>query len=138
MLGFLPGKKKYDAATNALLVEHALGSIEFIPENPFAQQLKAAIVQVQRYALHRNVPEQKVYSDFNSYTRFQQLNIIAMAFNEVGIEPVLHGEYWQPVKNPFLPNLDSPSHIRAVAERLARKHGTRIEIGTEPMNIETW
>lgn len=42
----LPSPRKLGAATNALLAEHLLQHVEFVPENPFARELKQAVINV--------------------------------------------------------------------------------------------
>ncbi len=98
----LPSPKKLNAATNALLAEHYLSLIELVGENPFVEELKHGIVSAWHNSGFKNLSEDTVYEQFNQCTRFQQLNIIAMAFNENNINPSLNGEIWREVKNPAL------------------------------------
>ena len=133
-----PHKAKHAAATNALLAEHVLGYIEIVPENPFVGELKNAVVQVWRYSGFPNMTVDQVCDRFNSMTRFQQLNFLAMAFNELGHHPMLENESWRPVKNPLLGGLDDPANIEAASIELLSKHGVEVRIPNEVLDIRTW
>jgi hypothetical protein len=134
----LPSPKKLNAATNALLAEHSISLIELVGENPFVKELKSGVVSAWRHSGFPNMNEEYIYERFNSFTRFQQLNILAMAFNELNQAPMLQGEFWQNVKNPLLPNLEDKQHINSVAARLKSKHGVDIHIPEEKLNIYDW
>jgi len=134
----LPSPKILNAVTNALLAEHSLSLIELVGENPYVNELKSGIVSAWRHSGFPNMKEEDIYEQFNHCTRFQQLNILAMAFNELNQDPMLPGEFWQSVKNPFLPELNDEHHLKSVAARLKSKHGVDIQIPEERLNIYDW
>ena len=134
----LPSPKVLNAATNALLAEHSISLIELVGENPYVKDLKSGIVNAWRHSGFPNMKEEDIYEQFNHCTRFQQLNILAMAFNELNHDPMLPGEFWQFVKNPFLPDLDDEHHLKSVAARLKSKHGVDIQIPEQRLNIYDW
>jgi hypothetical protein len=133
---FLPSPKQFGPATNALLVEHALGLIELVPQNPFATRLKDAVVAVWRAAGFPRSTEEVVRDAFNRADRLVQLNILAMAFNELGHQPMLPNEFWHPVGNPFV-SVD-PRHIEAVARRLNATHGINVSVRSKPLVMTAW
>lgn len=132
-----PRPKKFNAATNALLAEHLLGLVELVPGNPFSKEIADTIV---RLLLSSNLwtSRDDVVAFFNSEPRFTQLNVIAMALNELGHMPLLSKEIWQPVKNPLLPDLADQRHIDAVAQRLNAKHSVSIAIPPRRFQIVDW
>lgn len=134
----LPSPKILGAVTNALLAEHYLSLVELIGENPYVNELKSGIVAAWRHSGFPNMEEEDIYAKFNRCTRFEQLNILAMAFNELNDEPMLADEFWHSVKNPFLPRLDDEQYLKAVADRLKAKHGVDIHIPQERLNISDW
>lgn len=134
----LPSPKVLNASTNALLAEHSISLIELVGENPYVKDLKSGIISAWRHSGFPNMKEEDIYEQFNHCTRFQQLNILAMAFNELNQDPMLPGEFWQTVKNPFLPGLDEKQHLQSVAARLKSKHGVDIRIPDERLNIYDW
>lgn len=130
--------KKIAAAYNAVLAEHKLGLIELIPLNPFSMELVDALVAAWRHSGFPKDERDYVLSRFNRCSRFQQLNLLAMAFNELGINPDLPGEFWRNVKNPFQAKLESQRHIDAVISTIKFQHGVCVTIPNEPMNIHSW
>ncbi len=134
----LPSPKILGAVTNALLAEHYLSLVELVGENPYVNELKSGIVKAWRHSGFPNMEEEDIYTKFNRCTRFEQLNILAMAFNELDDEPMLAGEFWHSVKNPFLPRLDDEQHLKAVRDRLKANHGVDIHIPQERLNISDW
>lgn len=130
------GVPKFSAATNAILAEHTLGLVELVPENPFAKRLKDQVIDVWRRMGFPNMTEDQVAQSFNGLTRIGQLNILAIAFAELGDRPYLPGESWQYVRRPLL--MEDEAHVRAVAARMKSKHGVDIHIPTERFQIVDW
>ena len=133
-----PSPKVLNAATNALLAEHYISLVELVGENPYVNELKSGVVKAWRHSGFPNMKEEDIYEQFNHSTRFQQLNILAMACNELNQDPMLPGEFWQSVKNPFLPELDDKHHLKSVAARLKSKHGVDIQIPEVRLNLYEW
>lgn len=134
----IPSPKKLDAATNALLAEHLLQYVELVPENSFAKELRDKIVDVWRLSGFPSIKDSAVAESFNNESRFAQLNIIAQAFNELGIYPMLPNEFWHPVSNPFIPGLDDDDHIQAVMKRLQSNHGVNLQIPSGRFQMKEW
>jgi hypothetical protein len=116
-----PKKLHAPFVMNALLAEHSLSLIELVKENPFALSLRDAIVSVYRHSQPREMTFDEIARSFNEEGRLVQLNIIAMAFNELVRSPTLHNAEWLPVANPFVVDADDKL-IRSVAEQLSKKH----------------
>ena len=134
----LPSPKKLAAATNALLAEHILQHVELTPDNPFAKELRDKIVDVWRVSGFPNIEESMVVDSFNRRSRFVQLNIIAMAFNELGHDPMLPNEIWHSVSNPFVPGLDNDAHVQAVVKRIQSNHGIYLQIPSRRFQLKEW
>jgi len=134
----LPNKKKLAAATNALLAEYDIGLIELIPANPFAQELKNAIATVWQVSGFPSTSREEALRDFDSRSRFIQLNIIAMALETMGHQPMLPGEAWQYVRNPFVGGLEDPRYVDLAAGMIKKDHGVDIQISNESLNTSLW
>lgn len=132
----LPSPKNLGAATNALLAEHYLQSIELVPENPFTTELGNGIVNVFRLSGFPNIDDSAVFEKFNNSNRFVQLLLIAMALNEFGNQPKLQNEFWHPVKNPFATNLENSSHVDAVKGRLLSTHDADVHISENKLHLD--
>jgi len=123
----------HSAMTNALFAEHALSLIELVPENPFSTELGRQIVRTLQRGIPGQSSDREVITMFNCESRFVQLNIIAMAMNDLHQYPPLIGEHWQYVKNPFVFKFRpiKPDFFAGVSKRLFRKHGVSITISED-------
>lgn len=134
----LPSPKSLNAATNALLAEHLLRRVELVQENQFAKELGEQIINVWRLSGFPNITDSAAIDSFNEESRFVQLNIIAMALNELGHSPHIANEYWQAVSNPLLANLGDDAHISAVSRRLKSNYGEDITIPERQFKLVSW
>lgn len=133
LLGKLLGTDKFSAATNALLAEHLISTLSTHQKS----ELRAYIPVVFSHA-GLSMSEDQALNKFNRDSRFEQLNILAMALNEMGFEPNISGEFWQEVRNPYMPGLDNPSHVEAVRTRLKKSRGVDVSIGAGSLDILSW
>jgi len=127
-----------DSVWNALLAEHVLGHIELVPDNPVAKKLADALAEVWRNSGFPNITTKAVRDSFNGHTRFEQLNLVAMAMDRIGIKPMLDGEHWRSVSNPFMPLSDNEDLIPYVAGQVRSKHGVSVRLGDTPLSIHEW
>lgn len=111
-----------NAGRNAILVEHFLDQVELVEENPFSKELGDKIVEVFRVSGFPNLREDVAYKDFNSEPRHVQLNIIMMALNELHKDPMLPGEHWSSVGNPFLLGPNITEEMSSVSKAIEKKH----------------
>jgi len=132
-----PIKGNIGSIHNALLAEHSLSLIELTPENPAANRLKKAVVKTYRVSGFPNHSEEAVAESFNALSRFEQLNILAMALNEMGWQPTLRQEQWMPVKTPFVEEIDDRS-VKSVAKELSDKHKAAISLSRGRFAIKDW
>ena len=68
-----------------------------------ALELRDKIVDLWRLSGFPSMEDSDVVAIFNIDSRFEQLNIFAMARNELGHRPMLQNESWRSVRNPFMP-----------------------------------
>lgn len=83
-----------------------------------------------------NMAEAAVVDKFNRHSRFEQLNVLAMALNELGHNPILQGELWHEVRNPFLSVYER--HIASIYKRIASRHGIVISLPAKPFRMTDW
>ncbi len=137
LLQRLPGQEKFAAATNAILAEHLLFTVELVPQNPFAKFLMDQIISVCQASGVGNTGAVAI-DFFNARSRFEQLNLIAMALAELDQVPMLGREVWVPVRNPFTAALNNEGHVRAVKARLKSAYGVDVEFRRGKFRIERW
>lgn len=120
------------AATNALLAEHAVRPLAPAAKNVLSTRLREHVVAVYKNAGFSNQTEASIADSFNAASRLEQLNILAMALDRLGISPKLSGEHWLPVQNPFtaLPPDATGAHplVTQTMDRLVAKHNIGLEI----------
>ena len=75
--------RQADAAHNALFVEDHLRFIELVPENPYVDTLRNAIVAGFRKGGAADIDSQGGLLEFHHAPRFTQLLLLAIAFNEL-------------------------------------------------------
>lgn len=127
----------YLAALNAVLVEHDLGLIEIVPENPTAAELKDGVIAALRAGQRGRFDEEFWVNKFNHADRLVQLNVVALAFNELGEKPMLQGEDWQPVRNPFVLR-DIAGKISKATRAIERRHGRVVQIRASKLALQDW
>jgi hypothetical protein len=129
--------KAYLAAINALLAEHSLEWTELVPENPFALQLGNAVVSALRIGCGTRFDQDHWINLFNHEKRPVQLNVVAMALNQLGHSPMLPGESWRVVANPFvIPNIEGK--LESAARDILRQHGELIWLHDSRLRLENW
>ena len=125
------GTKGFSAATNALLAEHMLSEMD----EDAKREIRDQIAYIFRAGGFPNITDELIERRFNSASRFVQLNFIALALNDLGIEPSFKGEFWHEVRNPFQPNICDEREIEAVQARLSNQHKIHFQISNEPLNL---
>lgn len=125
------GTKGFSFATNALLAEHILPSLTPAQKD----QVRTQITHILHAGGPGSMSPDFVYRMFNSQARAVQLNVVALALNDLGIDPPFKGEFWHPVRNPFMPGLYNEGDFEAVQARLAHQHGQHFQVGREPLHI---
>ena len=130
-------KRDLDRVHNALLAEHSMSLTELDPENSFAATLKGAVIKTYRVSGIQNYSPDTAADSFNELSRFEQLNILAMALNEMGHSPVLRGAHWMPVKNPFGDRIDD-ALIESISKQLTEKHRAPVQLATGQFAVTEW
>lgn len=134
-MGFLSslfkGNKGFAAATNALLAENMLPSLSKADKD----NVRLQIAHIFRTGGFPNISDDFIYTQFNSQPRAAQLNLVAMALNELGIEPPFKGESWHEVRNPFLPSAYDASDLAAVQARMSNQHGVHFQLGGDSLHF---
>lgn len=127
----------YAAAFNALLAEHDLGYVELVRENPFAGELKDGIMSALRSGDRTPYDAQYWEKIFNSSSRILQLNFIVYGFNELHMKPMLPGEDWMPIRNPFAIN-NIEGKIEKASRLLARRHRKMFQLRRSKFSLQGW
>ena len=128
----------YKAALDALLVEHNLSYVELVPQNPYAEKLRNGILSALRAGDHSpRFDEDYWINSFNHADRVVQLNIVVLAFDQLGARPLLQGEEWSIVGNPWvLENIETK--LNKARRDLERRHGQAIQIRSSKLLLEDW
>ena len=124
---FGSGPKRFSVANNALLAEHILPHLT----SDMILQLKEQIFYIFRAGGFPNITDEFVVEKFDSSERVVQLNCIAIALNDLGVQPNLENEFWLEVRNPFRADETSYSEFKSVRRRLNLMHKIDIEIKQE-------
>lgn len=134
-MGFLSslfrGNKGFATATNALLAEHMLPTLTEQQKD----QVRGQIGYIFRAGGFPNITEDFIYTQFHSQPRVVQLNILALALNDLGLKPPFKGEFWHEVRNPFRPDIYDSKDIAAVQARLSHQHGVHFQLAEDPMHL---
>ena len=125
------------AAVNALLAEHCLNQIELVPENPQSNVLRIALKNVFRSAGGAPYDDEYWVNMFNAEDRTIQLNLVAMALNELGQHPSVQRTNWRQVANPLVLH-DVRQHIVNARAEIARKYGPSIALKSGKLKIFEW
>lgn len=125
------GNSGFAAATNALLAEYMLSNLTGDQKN----KLRAQIAHIFRAGGFPGLSEEFIRTKFNSQPRAVQLNFVALALNDLGINPPFRGEFWHEVKNPFLPNIYDAADLEAVQARLSNQHRVHFQLATGSLDI---
>jgi hypothetical protein len=133
-MGFLdlvfPGKTKMEVAANIINANYNLHNL---PPDINKSAFHDIIDKLQR-GYNQKTPED-AYFMFLGEPRMIQLNILALAYNNINIAPLLKGEYWRYIKNPFLPTIYSEMIFESVKNRIKKQYRVSIVIPIEPFSI---
>jgi len=127
----LKGNKGLATATNALLAEHMLPKLTEAEKN----RVRGQIAHIFRAGGFPNISDDFIYTKFNSQPRAVQLNLVALALNDLGISPPFKGEFWQVVRNPFRPDIYDEGDFAAVQARLHNQHHVHFQLEKEPLHL---
>jgi len=123
-----PGKTKMEVAANIVNANYNLNNLP--PE--INKKALHDVVQKLFQGFNQETPED-AYAMFLGEPRTIQLNILSLAYQNINIAPLLNGEYWRWVKNPFLPTIYDNSILEAVTSRMKKQYGMNIEIPSAPI-----
>lgn len=129
----LSGGAGIAGANNAHLAELAIQKLSQADKKRLAMR----IVDITIASGFQNMTNDQVFGMFNSKERISQLNLIALACAELGIQPPAAGESWMSVRNPFLLATDAKD-LETNAGHFRRKHGLSVKVGTAPIDIKLW
>jgi hypothetical protein len=120
--GSLIGWDQAMGATNAVLANHLLMQAN-------SAQLRAIASEVGRIVLSVR-PSQQVEAllgELNKSDRVAQMNFVALACDNLGIEPTIRNNVWTRVKNPYLIGTQvDVSRINAALEAVEKQDKIRI------------
>jgi hypothetical protein len=74
---------------------------------------------------------------FNSADRPVQLNCVVLGLNELGLHPMLDGEDWQPINNPFVIN-GIENKLHKASKYIERRHKKTIHISKSKLALMDW
>lgn len=120
-------------ANNAHLAELAIVALS----QSDRKRVAAQVAEITRRSGFRNMTDEQVFEMFNDKERLSQLNLLALAFHELGFPPPVAGESWMPVRNPLMLSTDT-SDLDTNAGHFRRKHGVTVSVGATRINIKQW
>jgi hypothetical protein len=126
------GMKETAATNNALLAEHFITSEDISTNKVLSLDIRNSIIEIMRLGGFPNMPEEEVARQFNSESRFHQLCLIAIALEAQNYPPLVDGEVWHDVNNPFLIS-ENNKQIEPTAYRFKSKVGKLIDINRPPL-----
>lgn len=91
LIGLFTGLDQWQAAKNAVLASHLLPRLD--------RQQKEIIAAL--IADHLRGTAEDVLRELNNNCRVTQMNFIALACSDLGIEPPIPNSSWQPIRNPY-------------------------------------
>jgi len=125
------GTKGFAAATNALLAEVTLPTLGANQRS----RLRVQILHVLRSGGMTSRADEQLLEFFNNQPRLVQLNLVAIACADLNIPPIVFGEIWHEVRNPFLPQIYDEADLMAVSHRILNQRRVKITIRTEPIEL---
>jgi hypothetical protein len=123
-----PGKTKMEVAANIINANYNLNNLP--PE--INKKALHDVIQKLFQGFNQETPE-NAYAMFLGEPSKIQLNTLSLAYQNINIAPLLNGEYWRWVKNPFLPTIYDDSIFEAVKSRMSKQYGINLEIPREPI-----
>jgi hypothetical protein len=123
-----PGKTKMEVAANIVNANYNLNNLP--PE--INKKALHDVIQKLHQGFNQETPED-AYAMFLGEPRIIQLNILSLAYQNINIAPLLNGEYWRWVKNPFLPTIYDDSILEAVTSRMKKQYGMNLQIPSTPI-----
>lgn len=126
-----PGKTKMEVAANII---NAFYNLNNLPPEINKKAFHDIIDKLQR-GFNQKTPED-AYLMFLEESRKTQLNILALAYNNINIAPLLNGEYWRYIKNPFIPSIYDENIFDSVKRRINKQYGITINIPNESISSE--
>jgi len=147
----LPGFDVSRAANNALLVELMLPRLMETDESKF--HLAHSVADIYRAGGFRGSTDVQALRQLDKQKRIVQLNFIALALDASNINPLVSGQMWSTIGNPFrldsIPERKLDSWVEASAHFLAKSHpelispqakavGITLSIGDIPLCFMDW
>ncbi len=126
-----PMKTKFGVAANILSAEYALKNLS---PDIIKRALNDVIHKLQNGFNLKN--EEEAFSRFLREDRQTQLNVLALAFDNINISPLQRGEYWTFTKNPFNPTIYDESAMDAVKSRYRKTYREDFSISSQPITSE--
>ncbi|MCM2681234.1 hypothetical protein [Echinimonas agarilytica] len=128
---YLVHSKAKDQAENALLAEYTLPKLDGLCKQQLVEQLEFIL----RAAGLPSVTQRNIRTTFNNYSRLQQLNLVALALQDLDIAPALDNEVWNNIRDPLHQAPCGHDALKRVHTRIEAKHGKRIRIGATPLSM---
>lgn len=124
-----PGKTKMEVSANII---NAAYNLEHLPPDINRRAFNDIIEKLQHGFNQKD--HEEAYLMFLGESRKIQLNILALAYNNINIAPLINGEYWRYVKNPFLPTIYDDAIFDAVSSRIRKQYGITVIIPNKPIS----
>ena len=119
LLGSLFGWDQSMAAVNAVLAYQFITSCDQRQKALVTSQIITIISSVQRKS-----SEQEVIRKFNTEQLLVQMNFVAIACDNLGIQPIVPNNVWTRISNPYsLVSKVTSYHIDAALEMIKKQDG---------------
>ncbi len=128
LISLLTGWDQNKAATNAVLASHLLARLD-------RQQKQNIATLIADHLKSSRDTAEDVLRALNNNCRVTQMNFIALACNDLGIEPPI--SCWLPIRNPYLVGGYTKETDISFAVRLfARKNGVSINWPGDDVKVD--
>lgn len=119
-------------AHNAHLAELAINKLSVSDKKRVAEK----VFEIGVNATGGCMNAKQFFYFFIQESRISQLNVVALALNELNIHEVPENS-WMGVRNPFALKISS-NDLQVNSLYLLKKHNLKVSIGTGSINIKEW
>jgi len=120
--GSLFGWDQSMGALNAVLASHFIEKAPNVARQKIAREVFNIVTSVRR-----GQPLERILSELSNESRVVQMNFIALACDNLGIDPPVRNNVWTRVKNPYQLNSQvDTNHLSAAVDVLFKQDGVKV------------
>lgn len=120
--GSLFGWDQSMGALNAVLASHLIENAKPVVRKQIAQEVFNIITSVRR-----GQPLDRILAEISSETRVVQMNFIAIACDNLGIDPPVRNNVWTRIQNPYqLRTQVDATQLSAAIDAISKQDGVKV------------